>query len=299
MYCFSTRTLVRVGVVVIVSTYVLLKWRPQPVKNYNIVPHPQTLATLIQPDPMASTRPVYVYMSLDYPQLPEYGTYSIEMIRAYCRLHGYHFQVFDHSSESAMSPYWIRVKDLLALLQATPSNALIMYLDLDAAVHPDRFGTRLETLVGKLDSATKREWDMYAAVDPGVANFEMNTGIIIAKNTEWTRAFVGTWLANYPRGFWKRGVDGRWTCSTGSTTSFINKCLWAGDEYEQGMFNRLYQRDILDARKHILPVDTSVFGNKDPATPSFIVHLMGLTDDARARHFKAYFNRTTAATRSF
>lgn len=296
MYCFSTRNLVFVGVMVVVGIYALLKWRPQLVKNYNIVPHPQTLATRFQSDPAAANRPVYVYMSLDYPQLPEYGKYSIELIKAYCKLHRYNFQVFDHhSSPGAMSPYWIRVKDLHALLRATPPNALIMYLDLDATIHPDHFHTRLETLVNALDSSTSHTWDMYAAVDPGFANFEMNTGIIIAKNTEWSKAFVSTWLANYPKGFWKKGVDQTWTCSIASNMSFSNKCLWAGDEYEQGMFNRLYQRDILDARKHILPVDTSVFGSKDPTKASVIVHLMGMTNDARARHFKAYFDRSLAA----
>jgi hypothetical protein len=284
------------GVVVVVFTYVLLKWRPQFVKNYNILPHPQTLAARVklQAGPAGSGRPVYVYMSLDYPQLPEYGKYSIELIETYCNLHGYTFQVFDHSSEAAMSPYWIRVKDLHALLGATPPNSLVMYLDLDATVHPDHLHTRLETLVGALDSSTSHAWDMYAAVDPGFANFEMNTGIIIAKNTEWSKSFVRTWLANYPDGFWQKGADDTWTCSIPSTAGVINRCLWAGDEYEQGMFNRLYQRNVLGARRHILPVHTSLFGNKDATKPSFVVHLMGHTNKARARHFKEYFNRTAS-----
>lgn len=282
---------------IIVSIYLVLKSRLQIVKNYNITPHPKayrgTLPStdMFQFNETPRKKQVYIYMSLDYPQLPEYGKYSVELMEKYCNMHGYNFQIFDHSSNSVMSPYWIRVNDLYLLLNKTPKNALIVYLDLDATIHPDFFNSRLETLVDILDLNTNNDWNMYAAIDPGIVNYEMNTGVIIAKNTDWTKSFVKTWLTNYPKAFWKKDLkSNKWSCSNKADTSLslINSCLWAGDEYEQGMFNRLYQRDILDAQKHILPVDTSLFGNKDPKKKSFIIHLMGYNNKTRLKYFKEF-----------
>lgn len=285
-----------IGLAIIITIYLVL------ITNYNIVPHPKTSSSIISLPKISlekTNRKVYVYMSLDYHKLPEYGEYSIDLMKKYCENHKYNFQIFDHSSSSAMSPYWIRVNDLYALLNKTPKNSLIVYLDLDATVHPDYFHSRLETLVDILDLNTNKQWDMYAAIDPGIGKHEMNTGIIIAKNTDWTKSFVKTWLTNYPKAFWKKDTkSNKWTCSKTNSLNFllINRCLWAGDEYEQGMFNRLYQRDILDAQNHILPVDFSLFGHDNS---SFIVHLMGQNNKTRTKYFKEFKDTLSLVVQNF
>lgn len=273
--------------------YIYLKFRPQIVKNYNVIAHPMTSLDLSSLNSsriqhhQVSKPSVYVYMSLDYPKLPEYGKYSIEIMKRYCKSHGYEMYVFDHSNKSELSPYWIRVNDMHRLLKDTPKDSLIVYFDLDAIVHPDFFNIRLEDIINSLDRNTNSKWDIYAPIDPGPLNFEMNTGIIIARNTDWTQSFVNTWLSNYPKGFWKKDIlTNKWSCTINQNR--LNKCLWAGDEYEQGMFNRLYQRDVLDSKKHILPVDLSILGNSDPTKISFTIHLMANSDKTRLDFFKRY-----------
>jgi hypothetical protein len=274
-------------VIVVLFIYIVLKNRPQIAKNYNVIAHPKTSLDLSTLNSSTHHRPVYVYMSLDYPKLPKYGEYSIEIMKRYCESHGYTLSIFDHQNTSEMSPYWIRVNDMHKLLNETPKDSLIVYFDLDAIVHPDFFNIRLENIVNSLDKNTNSTWDIYAPVDPGPLNFEMNTGIIVARNTDWTRSFVNTWLSNYPKGFWKKDIlTNKWSCTINKNR--FNKCLWAGDEYEQGMFNRLYQRDVLNSQTHILPVDLSILGNSDPTKVSFTLHLMANTDETRLSFFKRY-----------
>jgi hypothetical protein len=256
----------------------------QTVKNYNVEVHPKAVLENIK-NTNYIHKDVYVYMSVDYPVLPEYGKYSIAIMENYCRKHGYIFKVYNHNIQNKLSPYWIRVQDMYNILQNTRLDSIIVYFDLDAIVHPKYFSTRLETVLSSLDNVTNHNWDMYVSIDPHPNNREMNTGIIIARNTEWTRAFVRLWLSNYPKGFWKKdAVTLKWEC---------NNCLWAGDEYEQGMFNRLYQRDIMDSKNRILPVGTSILGNNIPSRESFTLHLMGYNDKKRLEYFKNLYEKSS------
>lgn len=265
------------------SLYMLLINRSQIIKNYNVKVHPKAILDNINDTYNFAFKKVYVYMSIDYPKLPEYGKYSISIMEHYCKKHGYDFKVYNHNLESKISPYWLRVKDMYDLLQSTELDSIIVYFDLDAIVHPKYFSKRLESVLASLDDVTKSTWDMYVSMDPHPSNKEMNTGIIIARNTEWTRSFVGLWLNNYPKGFWKKDtLSLKWEC---------NNCLWAGDEYEQGMFNRLYQRDVMESQSHILPVHQSILGNHIPTMKSFTLHLMGHTNDKRLEYFQELYKQ--------
>ena len=264
--------------------YMALMNRTQIIKNYNVKVHPKAILENIKNSNYVSKH-VYVYMSIDYPELPEYGKYSIAIMEDYCKKHGYNFKVYNHNSinHDKLSPYWIRVKDMQNLLHNTEHDSIIVYFDLDAIVHPKYFSKRLESVMASLDNVTNSTWDMYVSIDPNPGTHEMNTGIIIARNTEWTRNFVGLWLNNYPKGFWKRNITTlKWEC---------NKCLWAGDEYEQGMFNRLYQRDIMDSQSHILPVHQSILGNSIPTVNSFTLHLMAHTNEDRLKYLRELYKQ--------
>lgn len=281
--------LVIICVIVLCLGYGILQSRPQIIKNYNIKVHPKAFLDNIDNGIYHKTlkkhdgKRVYVYMSIDYPKLPEYGKHSIAIMRLYCKKHGYDFKVYNHNSVSDLSPYWIRVKDMYNLLQITELDSIIVYFDLDAIVHPKYFSTRLESIMASLDGITNKTWDMYVSIDPFPTSYEMNTGIMMVRNTDWTRKYTSLWFANYPTGFWKKDTNTlKWEC---------NNCLWAGDEYEQGMFNRLYQRDILDSQDHILPVDTSILGNNSLTKNSFTLHLMGYSNDQRQKHFREMYER--------
>jgi hypothetical protein len=272
--------------IIVCLGYGILRTRPQIIKNYNIKVHPKAFLDNIYNHTAYKkhdSKKVYVYMSIDYPKLPEYGKYSIAIMRLYCEKHGYDFKVYNHNSVSNLSPYWIRVKDMYNLLESTEPDSIIVYFDLDAIVHPKYFSTRLESIMASLDDITNRSWDMYVSMDPYPGNYEMNTGIMMVRNTDWAQNFASVWFKNYPKSFWKKDANTlKWQC---------NNCLWAGDEYEQGMFNRLYQRDIMDSQEHILPVDTSILGNNSLTKSSFTLHLMQYSNEQREKHFREMYER--------
>ena len=69
--------------------------------------------------------------------------------------------------------------------------------------------------------------------------------------------------------------------------------MWAGDDYEQGMFNRMYQKNLFDAQEHILPVQTHILGNDNILTKSFTLHLMGYSDVERLYILKQLYTTST------
>jgi len=270
----------------------------QVVKNYNIHPHPSTLLNKIVKEnsvTSASTTSsasidslavgtsftkVIFFMSIDYPEVPEYGKLTIEILQEYCKKHGYMFKLFNHrvatGKDKSISPYWNRVRDMSYLLD-NYADYTIIYFDIDVVISPKFFNTPISNLMNNIDGYTKKQWDMYLATDPHYLNYEMNTGIVIIKNTVWSRNFVKLWFDNYPVDFWKKeSQTGKWECSN---------CIWAGDEYEQGMLNRLYQRNIFNSKQHIIPVDYNIFGKHtihDLKTDDcFIFHLMAKKDPER------------------
>jgi hypothetical protein len=255
-------------------------------KLYNVHSHPITKNYIINNSACNNekkTNNVIVYMSLDYQIIPKYGELSIKLAQEYCELHKYKFKVFDHSkTDNRISPYWIRINDMKNILESEPENTIVVYLDLDAVVNPKFFNIGITDFIDTLDIKTKKTWNIYAATDPALYNYEMNTGILIMRNTPWTRKFVSLWFDNYPKDFWKKQND-KWNCKD---------CVWAGDEYEQGMLNRLYTRNVLDSKEYILPIDYSILGNTEINETSFMLHFMGKSDTNREELFTKLIKET-------
>lgn len=259
--------------VIAILIYIVNHYRYR--KFYNIHPNPETIRSglniiNIVPETKKDKNDILFFMSFDYTKIPEYGRKSIDVMRKYCKIHGHTFKIFDDHKDVDISPYWFRVHDIYNLLKEGNYKTII-YLDLDTIINPNFFETDIKGLVQMIDDTTGKKWDMYLSIDPGVLNREMNTGIIVCRNTAWSKKFVKLWLDNYPSGFWKRD-KGKWSC---------NNCVWAGDEYEQGMLNRLYERNVFDSKSHIIPVHYNLFGGKDINDNSLIYHFMGKSDRER------------------
>ena len=269
--------------IILILVYKLLMFFPQVFKNYDVLP-PLIVNKLKQLQNDTFNNKIYIFMSFAYPIFPAYGEYSIKIMQEYCKKHDYTFYAFDNSSDNSISPYWLKVRDMKKLLnKEVPEGSIVVYFDLDAIIRPEMFDTSLGSIINSLDTLYDKTWNMYVSLDPFY--YEMNAGIIIARNTEWTRNFVDLWFLNYPKGFWKiNEKTHKWTC---------NKCLWSGDEYEQGMFNRMYQRNLLDAQEHILPVKTHILGNDNIITKSFTLHLMANSDVERLDVLKQLYTNVS------
>jgi hypothetical protein len=242
---------------------------------------------------MPRTKPlkknVYVFLSMNYTTLPQFAKYSMAVTRAYCERHEYEFLVFDHTQQhtkTVIPPYWIRVHDMIRLCNEVPENSLILYLDADATINPKFFDATLEHLVDEIDILTGQKGDFYIGSDPpnlipGCNERVVNTGVILLRNTRWSRSFLQTWWGKFDLERWIVNDVGKWSCQTEAGT----KCVWAQDNYEQGELNKLLSKHPLLLNK-ITIIHWSVFAS---GGDGLFVHLMGRSDSDRVNKFNLYY----------
>jgi hypothetical protein len=224
---------------------------------------------------------VLIYNSFSYPNgMPEYAKYSYIITKAYADLHGYDYKQFNHESD-LMPPYWLRVKDMYDILMEREYD-VVVYLDLDATFYD--FSIEIDDLVND-------GYSFYVGADPfgfdrTDFNNLLNTGCFIVKRQFWTTNFVEMWLngcmnsdgqlAGACETTWKYNND-KWSCP---------KCKWAGIKYEQGALANLYIMNVYEARNKICIFDEHIMSNRFPEKKSFVLHLMGTSDEERTNIFK-------------
>ena len=228
---------------------------------------------------------VVVFMSLRYQTLPAYANANIRLVRRYCDRHGYDFVVFDHAAKQEtrdVSPYWLRVYDLRRLCSSYPENSILVYLDADATFNPRYHDVPVQNVIRYIDESIGRTSDLYVGSDPPsiwqmpAANEEVaNAGVMVWRNTPWTRAFIARWWEAYDPNRWKITSDSRWVC----TRSNGQTCRWAREHYEQGALNDLIGH-LPSGNVRIC--HWKVFASDEDG---FIVHLMGYPDEKRMEWF--------------
>ena len=220
-------------------------------------------------------QPIF-FFSHNYDTLPPYAQKSKEMINRYCKHHNYKFREFVHDKTS-VSPYWVRVKDLLMLCDEFDDNAVFIYLDLDTFLNPYQFNNSIDRLMCALDH--NNEWDMYIGKDTH-PKYPINTGVMIIKNTEWSRALIKEWWSRYDDSKWTQ-TNGKWRCVDNG-----KECKWARQNYEQGELNIMYQENVLDMKTHVAILDMIVISNSLKLSKhTFIYHLMSFNDADRLEIF--------------
>lgn len=225
---------------------------------------------------------VLIFNSYAYSdKIPEYATHSSLITKAYADNHGYDYKQYNHTPD-IMPPYWLRVKDTYDVLMSGDYD-VVMYLDLDATVHD--FDLPINDVIAD------NKYDFYIGADPlgfdrPDFNNLVNTGCFIVKNTVWARLFIQMWmnacmnkdgnLSGICESSWKF-IDKKWNCSD---------CKWAGLKYEQGALANLYIMNVNESRDHICIFEESIMSNKFPEKKSYILHLMGSTNNERTKIFK-------------
>jgi hypothetical protein len=188
-----------------------------------------------------------------------------------------------------MSPYWTRVYDLVNILESSPEDTLVVYLDADAI--PIHKNISIPQFIAslKLNNIGQNRGDFYVSEDPNV-RFDIfyrgifNSGVYIVKNTAENRKLAKKWLSMYNNGHeWVLKGNGSWSCKINGRT-----CFWSLKGYEQYALTELYKKyPFKFTRLHWTTLACDKPGNKH----CFIMHLMGHNNDKRLRIFKEHYSK--------
>jgi len=227
---------------------------------------------------------VVVLFSYDYDKIPEYKQYTTDIAKLYCEIYGYIIEDINHyQDQDKVSPYWIRVKDLIDLSKKYDSNTVFLYMDIDATINPEHFSTSIIDLLNIIDNYHDKSYNMYIGRD--ISNeFEVNTGVMILRNTDWTKQLLQTWWSKYNPDNWYI-ENGKWKCTIDGS-----KCPWANTGYEQGAFGRMYKSNSMRLRSNLLVLNMQIVSNPVPNNNNFIIHLLNGGDYRRLRIFKSLYN---------
>lgn len=233
------------------------------------------------PNPLTKKWKVIFLYSHDFSQIPEYNRYSRALLMEYCNKHDCEFLERNHTGKDEISPYWIRVKDLIDLSESCDDNTLFIYLDLDTCINPLFMDKSIQEIIHSLDA--KQEWNMYIGKDTTNTKY-INTGVMMIKNTEWSRQMLRYWWSKYDRNAWNVR-NGKWTCQAKG-----KKCAWARDNYEQGELENIYESDVLNAKANIAILHMDIVSNNFRTSKnSFIYHRMAKSNEDRTKFFKRLY----------
>jgi hypothetical protein len=222
---------------------------------------------------------IFLY-SHDYKILPQYFQYALHNLKKYCNLHNYNFIIKDHYPNTTISPYWLRVKDLIELSNKYPENsAIIIYLDLDTIINLKYKNLKLDKLLNIIDIYDNKNYDIYIGKDCKINKY-INSGVLFIKNTKYSKELLNNWYKLYNPTNWKYN-NHYWTCKT----NFI-PCIWAGYQYEQGALEYIYQNNLFNSKNHIKILHTSFCSSSNFYADSFIYHFMEISTQKRIQFMK-------------
>lgn len=248
-----------------------------------------TLNTLLYKKQLINCRPwkkrlnyksdanVVFFYSHNYETLPEFAVLSQQITDVYCQRHNYSWLNCQHPSDSSVSPYWLRVQDLIRLSSEYPIDTIFIYLDLDACINLAQLDRGVDQFIEDLD--TTNDFDIYIGKDTAVSQF-INTGVMIVRNTEWSQQLLDEWWQQYDPNDWMR-IDNKWKCYKGT-----KPCEWARDGYEQGALEAIYRNNWKNSLAHIAILHMDLLSNNLRVSKNtFIYHLMGSMESRRHQFF--------------
>ena len=274
------------------SLFIFLKCNPYYseyyIINYNYTPLCKYLKKLNSQSNIINNYKEYKIIFLfshDYYDLPESAKYAIKITNEYCQKHNYELLIKNHYPNNQISPYWLRVFDLINLSKQYDENTIFIYLDLDAAINPKYFDIAMTNLINIIELYDKKKYDIFIGKD-NIKNKFINTGVMFLKNTNKTKEILKLWSNKYNKNNWKY-INNKWKC----INNINEKCIWAGKEYEQGALDYLYINNIYNLRDYIKILHMSFCSNRYYNYDSFIYHFMAHSENYRINNMKSiYFN---------
>lgn len=195
------------------------------------------------------------------PNLIQTSSLSAELNMRYASLHGYAFYQYHDVMVPRYMVTWNKVRVLMDMLKRT-THEWVMWMDTDAVV--TNRSIILEDIIKGAESmkdASQDTVDLIVCNDIG--GWELNTGVMLWRNTEWSRRLLDE--------------------------------LWAMEHLphmrgaEQGQLIQLLKRDDPMRRRHHI-FDQTVF-NTHPKVHHdglFIIHMMGFSEKERVTRFAEY-----------
>lgn len=233
-------------------------------------------------NPYSENKIVFLF-SHDYKILPKSAEYAIDIARKYCLQHHYELIVKNHYPNNTMSPYWLRVFDLIELSNKYDNNTIFVYLDLDAAINFKYFNLTITDLIYYIDRYDKYQYDIYIGKDLHVIKY-INTGVMFLKNTTTTKNILQLWSTYYNKDNWNV-INNKWEC-TEIINNYQKKCIWARDQYEQGALEYIYSNNINNYKKNINILHISICSNPYYNFDCFIYHFMANSEEKRLKYMK-------------
>lgn len=227
---------------------------------------------------------IFLY-SYSYSKLPKYSYYSINILKKYCKLHNYQLLQINHNNNNNISPYWLRVYDLIKLSKIYDDNTIFIYNDLDTILNPYYFSIKINKLIDSIDTFDNNNYDMYISTDP-LLHLNINTGVMFIKNTDYSKNLLNYWFKLYQPLKWINN-NNKWQCYKYKNIP----CIFAGYEYEQGALEYIYKNNILNSKDHIKILQPNISSNSNYNDDVFIYHFMGYKDKDRLQYMKSIYNR--------
>ena len=191
-----------------------------------------------------------------YTKNVSYGKFSEEINKKYCLDNGYSYIVEKNSEKinkftEDRAFTWVKPKFLLEVLEKKEHD-YILFLDIDAIV--SNHGTKIEEFIDE-------NYDIIAAEDYSSHSL-MNAGVLLIKNTEWSRQFMKDW---WESGNYLRGVDAPEWGSKNEEPGYFKNSLW----HDQTCLTYLYKQNRKD---HIKIISNNSLNWREYNQGNFIFH---------------------------
>ena len=171
-----------------------------------------------------------------------YGIFTKAINERYCAEKGYTYHLESDSDKiraglEGRAPTWYKPKLILEVLE-THNPEYVLFLDADAVVLNE--GYRIEEFI-------QDGYDIVVTEDYGPSR--MNAGVLLLKNTEWTKFFLKKW--------WESGNE----------FPYYRDALW----HDQTCFGFLLD-SVEESGKHIKIIDHSILNGRDQNNKCFVFH---------------------------
>jgi hypothetical protein len=173
-----------------------------------------------------------------YTKNVSYGKFSESINKKYCEDNGYYYLIEDNTEKITeltedRSFTWVKPKFLLEILERKEHD-YILFLDIDAIVCDN--SRRIEEFIDE-------KYDIVATEDYSHHSL-MNAGVLLIKNSEWSRQFMKDW---WDSGNFLRGVDAPELNCNNEEPGYFKGALW----HDQTCLTYLYKQNRKDHIKII------------------------------------------------
>ena len=205
-----------------------------------------------------------------------YGKFSEEINKKYCQDNGYiyHVEKDTNKIESYIedrSHTWAKPKLILEVMDKYDCD-YILFLDMDAIVSDP--SKRIEEFI---DS----NFDLIATEDYS-SHSKMNAGVLLFKNSEWTRNFMNDW---WEAGNYLRGNDCPALGANNDQEGYYKRGLW----HDQTCLTVLYDRSAI-VRKKIKIITNRSLNWREHNDGNFIFHAFGYGNIKNRKIDKIYYD---------